>query len=130
MLNMESVGFFVAGMSIIGLLRVLFAFREIRRELHDQRLLLNSNRCQIEILKTRLALVEGHERRLRDLESRALVADRAAQHASYDDATRLARQGAASAQLAQACGLSRGEAQLVRSLWSSEQAQAARDATN
>lgn len=120
MLSMESVGFFVAGLSIIGLLRVLFAFRELRGELHDQRLLINSNRCKIEILKTQVALTDSHERRLRDLESRADVADQAAKQASYDDATRLVQKGAESAQLARSCGLSRGEAQLVRALWSKD----------
>ncbi|NNF50985.1 MAG: DUF2802 domain-containing protein [Gammaproteobacteria bacterium] len=120
MLSMESVGFFVAGLSIIGLLRVLFAFRELRGELHDQRLLLNSTRCKMEILQSRIALGDSHERRLRDLESRADVGDRAAQHASYDDATRLVQKGAASGQLARSCGLSRGEAQLVHALWSKD----------
>lgn len=118
MLSMESIGFVFAGLTIIGLLRVLFAFRELRAELHDQRLALISAGRSLEALQRQVTGSVTHEQRLRDLEARAEVSQRAAQHASYEDATRLVQQGAVSAQLSKSCGLSRGEAQLVRALWS------------
>lgn len=117
MISMENIGFIVAGLTIIGLLRVLFAFRELRAELLDQRARLNSAACRIEILTSKIALADSHERRLRDLEARTAVSDRAASFASYDEATRLVQQGARTAQLTKTCGLSSGEAQLVSALW-------------
>lgn len=120
MLDMTSFGFVLAGLTIIGLLRVLFAFRELRAELFSQRQALNEAACRMEQLSTAAALARAHEHRIADLETRTEVADRAARRASYEEAARLVKSGARLTQLSSTCGLSRGEAQLVSAMWSSE----------
>lgn len=117
MLDMTSIGFVLAGFTILGLLRVLFAFRELRAELYDQRQALNEAACRMELLSTAAALARAHEHRIADLETRTEVADRAARHASYEEAARMVQGGARVTQLSSTCGLSRGEAQLVSALW-------------
>lgn len=119
--EIATLGFITAGMTIIGLFRVLFAFREIRTELHDQRKALIAAESRLEVLT---AYAEGgrtHEKRIRDLEARFDVIGRTASVASYDEAARMVMRGAGEAQLASSCGLSQGEAQLVKALWGAEE---------
>ena len=54
------------------------------------------------------------------METRLEFIDRKAGVAGYDEAARLVRQGAGEAQLASSCGLSQGEAQLVKALWGTD----------
>lgn len=118
--DMATLGFITAGMTIIGLLRVLFAFREIRSEMHGQRLELIEANNQIGILTSSLARGSSFGRRILDLEMRAQVDDRTAKVASYEEAARMVQRGVSQGELTTSCGLSRGEAQLVKTLWGAE----------
>lgn len=127
--NMATTGFLVAGLTIIGLLRVLFAFRELRAELLRQARELARVSETLEALSAGAALACAHDARLADLESRINVTDRAAREASFDEAARLVAEGITGEKLAARCGLSRGEAALASALWSRQADEAAKTAS-
>ncbi|MDQ2694034.1 MAG: DUF2802 domain-containing protein [Pseudomonadota bacterium] len=67
-------------------------------------------------LDQRLAHLEAQLSRLQDLESQARSSDRQSDRKAFEVAARLARRGAGVDELASTCGLTRGEAELIRML--------------
>ena len=118
--NMATAGFITAGLAVLALLRLLVAFRELRAELLKQRAELagaleriTDNEAALERVTDALPDLAGLLHRIEQAEKRALTP-------RYEEAARLARGGAADGSLATRCGLSRGEAHLVRALWRSD----------
>ena len=113
--SLTTYGAILGGLTVLLLARLLAAFRELRGELLAQRervlgleeALAAATRPDATLRAEDLGPLE---QRLELLESRAVAP-------SYEEATRLVRAGATEQRLADDCGLSPGEARLVRVMW-------------
>ncbi len=114
--NMITLGFITSGLAVLALWRLLSAFRELRSEVLDQR------RQLLEMADLAAAAAAAAEQaaqvmpEFRRLAQRVEQTERRARSPRYDEADRLLRSGAAEVRLTSVCGLSRGEAELMRSL--------------
>lgn len=114
--NMITLGFITSGLAVLALWRLLSAFRELRSEVLDQR------RQLLEMTDLAAAAAAAAEQaaqvmpEFRRLAQRVEQTERRARSPRYDEADRLLRSGAAEVRLTSVCGLSRGEAELMRSL--------------
>lgn len=113
--NMITLGFITSGLAALALWRLLSAFRELRAEVLAQRSQL------LEMADTAAAAVAAAQEaaavmpEFRRLAQRVEQAEKRARSPRYEEAARLLR-GGGEARLTSACGLSRGEAELMRSL--------------
>lgn len=120
--NMMTLGFITSGLAVLALWRLLSAFRELRAEVLTQRQQL------LEMADAAAAAVAAAEEaaavmpEFRRLAQRVEQAEKRARSPRYDEAARLLRSGGADSRLTSACGLSRGEAELMLSLRRCEQA--------
>ncbi|MGB5622774.1 MAG: DUF2802 domain-containing protein [Gammaproteobacteria bacterium] len=114
--NMITLGFITSGLAVLALWRLLSAFRELRSEVLGQR------RQLLEMADVAAAAVSAAEEaalvlpEFRRLVQRVEQTEKRARSPRYDEAARLLRHGAAEVRLTSVCGLSRGEAELMRSL--------------
>ncbi|MGD8977532.1 MAG: DUF2802 domain-containing protein [Gammaproteobacteria bacterium] len=114
--NMITLGFITSGLAALALWRLLSAFRELRAEVLAQRSQL------LEMADTAAAAVAAAQEaatvmpEFRRLAQRVEQAEKRARSPRYEEAARLLRGGSGEARLTSACGLSRGEAELMRSL--------------
>lgn len=114
--NMITLGFITSGLAVLALWRLLSAFRELRGEVLNQRRQL----LEMADLATAAAAAAEHAAQVmpefRRLAQRVEQTERRARSPRYDEAARLLRTGAAEVRLTSVCGLSRGEAELMRSI--------------
>lgn len=113
--SLTTYGAILGGLTVLLLARLLAAFQELRGELLAQReRVLGLEEALAAATRPDAALraedLGPLEQRLELLESRAVAP-------SYEEATRLVRAGATEQRLADDCGLSPGEARLVRVMW-------------
>ncbi|MGB5211088.1 MAG: DUF2802 domain-containing protein [Gammaproteobacteria bacterium] len=123
--KLSTLGFITSGLAALALWRLLDTFRELRQEVLRQRQQL------LDMAATTAAAVAAAEQaaavmpEFRRLAQRVEQSEKRARAPRYDEAVRLLKNGANEGELSKACGLSRGEADLMRSLCSGAQSETA-----